>query len=118
MLLQHLSLGFFQLRGSLAAVLFLFSSWPFSILDVVQPVALQVQRPLITVVSLVVLGKEEFWQLCQGVRGVANFASALKAVGSAAWPGSLSSWDELLMFAVCFSAAFSGELELTKSTFF
>ncbi|XP_069654510.1 lipid droplet-regulating VLDL assembly factor AUP1 [Haliaeetus albicilla] len=26
-----------------------FSSWPFSILDVVQPVALQVQRPLITV---------------------------------------------------------------------
>ncbi|XP_032297469.1 ancient ubiquitous protein 1 isoform X2 [Coturnix japonica] len=26
-----------------------FSSWPFSILDVVQPIALQVQRPLITV---------------------------------------------------------------------
>lgn len=57
--------GVFQLWGSLAAVLFLFSSWPFSILDVVQPVALQVQRPLITVVSLVVLGKEEFWKLCE-----------------------------------------------------
>ncbi|XP_072719373.1 lipid droplet-regulating VLDL assembly factor AUP1 isoform X2 [Mycteria americana] len=31
------------------AGLLCFSSWPFSILDVVQPVALQVQRPLITV---------------------------------------------------------------------
>ncbi|XP_066853036.1 lipid droplet-regulating VLDL assembly factor AUP1 isoform X4 [Anser cygnoides] len=33
-----------------------FSSWPFSILDVVQPVALQVQRPLITVLLAVELG--------------------------------------------------------------
>ncbi|XP_064304764.1 lipid droplet-regulating VLDL assembly factor AUP1 isoform X2 [Phalacrocorax carbo] len=33
-----------------------FSSWPFSILDVVQPVALQVQRPLITVLLAMELG--------------------------------------------------------------
>uniref|UniRef100_A0A8C8S9F3 AUP1 lipid droplet regulating VLDL assembly factor n=1 Tax=Pelusios castaneus TaxID=367368 RepID=A0A8C8S9F3_9SAUR len=35
-----------------------FSSWPFSILDVVQPVALQVHRPLLAVVSLEGWGKE------------------------------------------------------------
>ncbi|XP_075772174.1 lipid droplet-regulating VLDL assembly factor AUP1 isoform X2 [Pelodiscus sinensis] len=33
-----------------------FSSWPFSILDVIQPVALQVQRPLIAVLLAVELG--------------------------------------------------------------
>ncbi|XP_042663921.1 lipid droplet-regulating VLDL assembly factor AUP1 isoform X3 [Tyto alba] len=33
-----------------------FSSWPFSVLDVVQPVALQVQRPLITVLLAMELG--------------------------------------------------------------
>lgn len=53
------SSGLAQLWKLLTAVLLLCSSWPFSILDVVQPVALQVQRPLITVVSLT-QGKEEF----------------------------------------------------------
>ncbi|XP_072719375.1 lipid droplet-regulating VLDL assembly factor AUP1 isoform X3 [Mycteria americana] len=38
------------------AGLLCFSSWPFSILDVVQPVALQVQRPLITVALAMELG--------------------------------------------------------------
>ncbi|XP_037754487.1 lipid droplet-regulating VLDL assembly factor AUP1 isoform X7 [Chelonia mydas] len=33
-----------------------FSSWPFSILDMIQPVALQVQRPLIAVLLAVELG--------------------------------------------------------------
>ncbi|XP_025947259.1 ancient ubiquitous protein 1 isoform X3 [Apteryx rowi] len=33
-----------------------FSSWPFSIMDMVQPVALQVQRPLITVLLAMELG--------------------------------------------------------------
>lgn len=58
-LLSRLSSGFAQLWKLLTAVLLLFSSWPFSILDVVQPVALQVQRPLIAVVSIM-KGKEEF----------------------------------------------------------
>jgi len=44
---RHFVLAF----GSFSADFFLFSSWPFSVVDVVQPVALQVQRPLITVVS-------------------------------------------------------------------
>lgn len=37
--------------GSLTAEFSLSSSWPFSLADVVQPVALHVQRPLVTVVS-------------------------------------------------------------------
>lgn len=37
--------------GSFTAKFLPSSSWPFSILDVVQPVALQVRRPLVAVVS-------------------------------------------------------------------
>lgn len=37
--------------GSFTAEFLPSSSWPFSILDVVQPVALQVRRPLVAVVS-------------------------------------------------------------------
>lgn len=66
--------------GSLTASLLPSSSWPFSIVDVVQPVALQVQRPLVTVVS---------WGQCGGMHWV-NLWPCVSSAAAQPGPVSLS----------------------------
>lgn len=65
--------------GSFTASLLPSSSWPFAIVDMVQPVALQVQRPLITVVSWGPHGGMHWVNLWPCINSAA-------AAGSAAWP--------------------------------
>lgn len=79
------------------------SSWPFSILDEVQPVALQVRRPLVAVVS----GghRDRVWGGCSF-----SFSGGC----GVAWPRVLAPWHQLLG-APTVPSAFPGSLACQDS---
>lgn len=87
--------------GSFTAEFLPSSSWPFSILDEVQPIALQVRRPLVAVVS----GghRDRLWG------GYSFFFCSCFGACDVAWPRVLAPWNQLLR-ANTVPSAFPGNL--------